>query len=430
MMQPWFLEAKLGIFIHWGIYAVDGTLESWGFYNEELSYEKYMDQLDRFSASRWDPDAWADLIERAGARYAVLTSKHHDGVALWDTQLSDLNVVKKTPAGRDLIRPFCDALRKRGLKVGLYFSHLDWSHPDYAPIPVGQRTARTNQTDAYEAWVDGPQNPAWQRFLQFQRGQLQELCQNYSPDLLWFDGDWVPEVDEYWCMDELRVLLHEWRPGVVLNSRMRGHGDYKTPEQGLPITRPDAAWEFCVTINDSWGYRGHDQNHKSPRQLVHMFCECIGMGGNMLLDVGPMEDGTITPEQTERLEALGDWIRKHAEAVYPTEAGLPPGHFYGPSTLTKDRETLYVFLFDRPWDESAVKGIRNPIKRVSVVDSGTEITQRKLGGAPWLNIPGILWITVPETELDSYATVLKIELEGQLDLYTGAGQADPKDPIP
>ena len=420
MVQPWFTEAKLGIFLHWGIYAVNGITESWSFFNEEISYTDYMKQLEGFTASNYDPRAWADLFRRAGARYAVLTTKHHDGVALWDTAESDLSVVKKSPAMRDLIGPFCDALRENEMRVGLYFSHLDWSHPDYAPIPVGTRTKKTWEA---QIWEGGPANPNWQRFLQFSRAQFAELANRYHPDLYWCDGDWTPK-QEWWEFDKTVSLLREMLPNVMLNSRFGEHGDYATPEQGQPITQPKGAWEFCVTLNDSWGYQAKDTNYKSVPQIVRMFAEVIGMGGNMLLAVGPMPDGTLPPEQVDRLESLGKWIDKHAEAVYPTEAGLPPGHCYGASTLTKDRETLYVFLFDKPWDEFAVKGIRNAVKKVSVVGAeGIELPFRKIGGADWVNIPGILWITVPESVLDRNATVLKIELEGPLDLWSGAGHA-------
>ena len=262
MLQPWFQEAKLGIFIHWGIYAVKGISESWSFFRGQISYEDYMAQCAGFTAERYDPAHWADLFRRAGARYAVLTTKHHDGVALWDTQLSDLSVVKKTPAGRDLIGPFCRALRDAGLKTGLYFSHLDWSHPDYPSVfTAGHRAASPEAQKALNRYaypLPGQEDPArWERFLQFHHGQLKELCTQYHPDLLWFDGDWERD-DDQWRMKELRDLLHQWAPGVILNSRMRGHGDYQTPEQGLPIHAPQGPWEFCMTINNSWGYQGKD----------------------------------------------------------------------------------------------------------------------------------------------------------------------------
>lgn len=338
-----------------------------------------------------------------------------------------------TPAARDLIGPYCDALRAQSLKVGLYFSHLDWSHPDYAPVFPAERTWEKLATPAWlaqfeggripatldvetyrQGWPEGPATPDWQRFLQFRNAQLEELCTRYAPDLLWFDGDWTPEAS-YWNMPALREQLHRMLPKVVLNSRMAGCGDYETPEQGLPITPPSGPWEFCMTMNDSWGYKEHDRNYKSARQIIRTFAECIGMGGNLLLDAGPRADGTIPPEQVERLETLGAWIGRHEEAVYGTVAGLPPGYAYGATTLSADRRSLYVFNFDRPYDEVAVKGINARVSRVSVLGRGTEVAHRTLGGAPWANVPGVLWISVPEQELDPYATVLKIDLQSPLD---------------
>jgi alpha-L-fucosidase len=421
MMQPWFTEAKLGIFIHWGIYAVKGIPESWSFFKGEISYEDYMAQCDGFTAKNYDPAAWAHLFAESGARYAVLTTKHHDGVALWDTSLSDLNVVEKTPATRDLIGPFCDALRRYHLKVGLYFSHLDWSHPDYASVIPSGWDIPVEKRNKYSHPL-GEQDPAaWERFIKFHRGQLKELCVHYHPDLLWFDGDWERD-DSQWRMDQLRDDLHRWQPGVLLNSRMRGYGDYKTPEQGIPIERPEGPWEFNMTINDSWGYQGHDTNHKSALQIIRIFCECIGMGGNLLLDIGPMADGTIPEPQVERLQALGKWIRKHEEAVYTIDAGLPMGHFYGPTALSKDRQTVYLYVFDIPRDSLALKGIRNNVKRVRVLGRAGELTNKKMGGAPWMNIPGVLYIDLPQEKLDSDVTVVAVDLEGPLDLYHGAGQ--------
>lgn len=423
MMQQWFKDAKLGIFIHWGIYAVKGVSESWSFYHDSISYEDYMKQCEGFTAKNYHPKKWAELFKKIGARYSVLTTKHHDGVALWDTKLSDLSVVHRTPAKRDLVKPWVEAMREQGIKVGLYYSHLDWSHPDYASIL--REDERENLDKLVRHKYTHPSGEedfeAWERFLKFHRGQLKELMTNFAPvDLLWFDGDWEKSSEE-WRMAELREFLHELNPNVVLNSRMWDQGDYKTPEQGIPILKPEGPWEFCVTINDSWGYQHKDKNYKSVRQLIRMFAECIGMGGNMLLDIGPMEDGTIDSEQEKRLLGLGEWVNKHEGAIFGTEAGLPLGHFYGPTTLSKDKKTLYLFCFDRPYDDIAVKGIRNKIKRISVVGSDTELSYRKMGGASWLNIPGILWISVPEQSIDKNCTVIKVEFENELDLYRGAG---------
>ncbi len=424
MMQDWFPEAKLGIFIHWGIYAVKGIPESWSFFRGDISYEDYLAQCDDFSAEHYDPNDWARRFKEAGATYAVLTAKHHDGVALWDTDLSDLSVVKKTPAGRDLIGPYCDALRAAGLKVGIYFSHLDWSHPDYATVrPHDRDLGDPAELNAF-GYATGEEDPAaWQRFLEFHRGQLKELCTRYKPDLLWFDGDWERD-DEQWNMAELRELLHEWAPGVILNSRMRGYGDYATPEQGLPVRPPQGPWEFCMTMNNSWGYQVCDEgNDKSPRQLVWYLCECISRGGNLLLDIGPKADGSLQDSQARRLEELGRWTRDHREAIYDTGSGLPEGLFAGPSMISKDRTKLYLVLLDAPRGPVPVKGVRNRVGGITAVGSGQDLSWQKLGGAGWMNIPGVLWIDVPQAACDPLATVVCVELEGQLEVWLGEGGA-------
>ncbi|WP_328296916.1 alpha-L-fucosidase [Streptomyces sp. NBC_00435] len=420
-MQKWFTEAKLGIFIHWGIYAVDGVAESWSFYGGQVSHAQYMKQLDGFTASGYDPKAWADLIAKAGARYAVLTARHHDGVSLWDSAESDLTVVKRTPAGRDLLTGYTEALREQGLKVGLYYSHSDWNHPDYASIVHTDPPNEDVRTNPLVAPREGAEDPvAWQRYLDYRDAQVRELVDAHRPDLLWFDGEWE-RSEEQWRMRELAEQIRSLSPGTILNARMLSYGDYATPEQGLPVEAPDGPWELCLTINDSWGYQHADGNHKSVGQLVRLFTETIGMGGNLLLDVGPKEDGTIPSEQADRLLGLGDWIARHEEAVYGTAAGLPAGHHYGPSTLSADGRTLYLVCFGIPHETVSLRGLRTPVKRVSVLGRGSELGHRVTGGLG--DVPGVLWIDAPADGLvDAYATVLAVELEGELDLYRGKGR--------
>jgi len=420
--MQWFEDAKLGIFIHYGIYAVDGTVESWPIYNNEIPYDKYMSQLRGFTASKYDPAAWASLFKEAGAKYVVLTAKHHDGVALWDTRLSDLSVVKKSHAGRDLISPYAQALRKEGLKVGIYFSHLDWSNPDYATV-FDAKDPNPKNPNSWDYPKSGVADTVkWNRFLAFNAGQLKELQQIADPDLWWFDGDWSRTASQ-WKMKELRQTLLSWNPNAILNARMGGYGDYKTPEQGLPIEGPKGPWELCMTINDSWGYRQTDNNQKSLNHIIRIFSECIGMGGNLLLDVGPKADGTITPEQTQILKGLGRWTKKHDEAIYGTKRGMPLGHFYGPSTLSNDRKTLYLFELDDPKAEVVVKGIKNKINQIRVVGSNQKLNYKLNGGASWLGIPPVLLIDLPANQIDANATVIAIELDSPLELYRGQGGA-------
>ncbi len=240
-----------------------------------------MKQLDRFTASRYDPKAWAELFARVGAKYAVLTTKHHDGVALWDTDHRNLDVVRDTPACRDLVTGFVDALREQNLKVGLYDSHSDWNHPDYASERhPGPLIVPGNDYSHARPGEEDPQ--AWARYLAFRDGQVGELVERFRPDVLWFDGEWE-RTEEQWRMGKLAELILAGNPDTILNARMLSHGDYATPEQGVPLIAPDGPWELCLTINDSWSYRAEDRDFKSVRQLVRYFTETIGMGGNLLL---------------------------------------------------------------------------------------------------------------------------------------------------
>ncbi len=412
--MTWFEDARLGIFIHWGIYSEGKSSESWALHDGILSHDEYYAQASTFTASNYHPEAWAALFKEAGARYAVLTSKHHDGFALWDTAQSKLNAKDGSPAGRDLVGPFCDALRSNGLKVGLYFSHLDWSHPDYASVLKEGDMTPAEKLNRY-SYPQGPEHPeAWERFLKFHRAQLKEISERFHPDLLWFDGDWERSAAQ-WRMAELRTQLKTWLPNVILNSRMDGYGDYATPEQALPVHPPSGPWELCMTVNDSWGYQAKDRNFKSVRQVVRLLTECASQGGNLLLDVGPRSDGTITPEETAVLRGLGRWTHKNAEALYGTRSGIPKDYYYGPSMLNKERTVLYLVCYDRPVDGIYIKGIRNEIKRVSVL-GGPVLPWRRFMKAEWAHQPGIVIADLPEAAMDPEATIVKVELDGPLSL--------------
>jgi alpha-L-fucosidase len=401
--MQWFSDAKLGIFIHWGIYAVNGIDESWSFFNEQISYDDYMKQLDGFTASDYNPQLWVELIKGSGARYAVLTSKHHDGVALWDTRLSSLNVVDATPAKRDLIMPFVEELRKKGLKVGLYYSLLDWSQPDY---PNKTKSVKRYTADSLR----------WERFIKFDFGQITEISNNFRPDLYWFDGDWEQSADR-WKAPEIRKMILDFNPTAIINSRLAGYGDYATPEQGLPTHRPDDRyWELCMTINDSWGYQGRDMNYKSPGQIIRIFAQCIGMGGNLLLDIGPMADGTIPAQQVEVLRMMGRWTTKHAQAIYGTVAGLPEGCFEGPTTMSKDSTTVYLFFTGNAGGELMLEGVKNRINQAVVEGNGTSLEFKEYLRPSWSDHAGVYFIKVPEEVLDEQMTVVSLSLDGKLQI--------------
>ena len=407
--MAWFAEAKLGIFIHWGIYAVKGVSESWSFYNNYLPHEEYMKQAEGFTASKYAPETWAKLIKESGARYTVITTKHHDGVALWDTQAGDLSVVKSTPAARDVLAPFVKAVRRQGLKVGFYYSLLDWSHPDYP-----------NKTKTETRYKDDPER--WARFVRFNFAQLKELNKKWKPDLFWFDGDWEQSA-EAWNAKGIVDMLRSSNPNVIINSRIQGYGDYATPEQGVPVTRPaDKYWELCMTMNDSWGYQPTDQNYKTPQMLLRTFVDCLSMGGNLLLGIGPREDGSIPDEQVAILKAFGRWIDKHKEAVYETRAGIPSEHFQGYTTLNPAGDILYLYIPYRPNGPLEIKGLMNKVHRVWVVGNGAILPFKVHNKNYWNDVPGNLYIDVPEQVLDENITVIALLLDGPIRLYRGAGQ--------
>jgi alpha-L-fucosidase len=408
--MQWFSDAKLGIFIHWGIYSTGKTSESWAFHNKRISHSEYMAQINEFTAQNYNPQEWVSLIKSSGARYAVITSKHHDGVALWNTRQNDLSIPKASPAKKDVLTPFVNELRKADLKVGLYYSLIDWSYPDYPGF--------LRDSSRYKIAED----PArWSTFLNFCHGQISELLTEYNPDLLWFDGDWEHSADE-WQAQKIREMILKNNPKTIINGRLQGFGDYDTPEQNFPVTRPNLKnWELCMTTNESWGYFIGDTSYKTPYEIISIFADCISMGGNMLLDIGPKNDGTIPEEQVFILTELGKWTKKHSEAIFETRAGLPLGHFYGPTTLSKDSCSLYLFLQGNQSGNIIIKGLNNDIKDIEVIGNGTHLSHKIVGKISWSHVPGLVYIDIPEGVQDKYMTVLKVTLDKPISLYRGKG---------
>jgi alpha-L-fucosidase len=408
--MQWFADAKLGIFIHYGIYAVNGIDESWSFHNRKISHADYMKQMKGFTAAQYNPEAWASLIKESGARYAVITTKHHDGVALWPTKERHYNVVKHTPAKRDLLTPFFAALDKQGIKRGAYYSLIDWSHPDYPGF--------LKDSGRYKI-TDDPQR--WKRFQKFNEAQINELNTTFKPDLWWFDGDWEHSAEE-WNAAGIRQNILTVFPGAIINGRLQGYGDYETPEQNFPVSRPAFKWwELCMTINNNWGYQPQDTAWKTPYEVITIFADAISNGGNLLLDIGPKEDGTIPQQQVHVLKELGKWNQKHTEAIFNSIGGMPHGHFYGPTTLSKDSTTLYLFLPGKVNGQVVVKGLKNTIKKIRVVGTPETLQHKIVGKISWSPVPGLIYISVPASVQDEYMSVLAVELDKPLSLYKGKG---------
>lgn len=370
--MDWFEDAKLGIFIHWGIYSVDGISESWSFFNNYINHDNYIKQLNGFTAKDYKPKEWAKLIKEAGAKYSVITTKHHDGISMWNTKADKaITTLEDAAAKQDVITPFVKAIQEEGLHTGLYYSLPDWSHPYYDVF--------TRNRKRYELKGEPTR---WDNYVKYYQKQLNELSEQYKPELLWFDGDWEHTAEE-WKAKETLNLLRKYNPNIIINSRLNHHGDYDTPEQGIPVTRPDAKfWELCYTMNDSWGYQPFDKKYKSPNMIIRTLVDCISMGGNLLLDIGPKADGTIPEEQINILKQLGRWTHKHGAAIYGTRAGIPFANYGGKSALSKDGKTLYLYVYEQK-PELQLKGLVNntAIKGVSVVgDASAKVSVKSENG--------------------------------------------------
>ena len=398
--MEWFKDAKLGIFIHWGIYSVNGVSESWSFFNNYLSQDNYMKQLDGFNAAKYNPQEWVKLIKESGAKYAVMTSKHHDGVTLWDTKANNpITTLKNSAAKKDLLSPFVTELKKSGLKTGIYFSLPDWSHPDYDVF--------TRERKRYTL----AESPArWNKFITYYHTQLNEISTNFKPDLLWFDGDWEHNGEE-WQSAKVLSNLRKYNPNIIVNSRLNHHGDYETPEQGIPVLKPaNDYWELCYTMNDSWGYQPYDYKYKSPNMIIRTLVDCISMGGNLLLDIGPKADGTIPEEQVNILKQLGRWTNKHAEAIYGTRAGIPAAHFSGKTALSKDKKTLYLYAdwVSKSDEELLLRNIKSQPVSVKVVGSEMAAFFSRKGND--------LLFKVPVAAADQDVTVIAVKFDQPIQL--------------
>ncbi|ATP55484.1 alpha-L-fucosidase [Pedobacter ginsengisoli] len=397
--MEWFANAKLGIFIHWGIYSVNGISESWSFFNNYINHDNYMKQLNGFTAANYHPEEWVKLIKESGAKYTVITTKHHDGVSLWDTKGIDATTtLKNSAAKKDVITPFVKEVKKAGLKTGIYFSLPDWGYPDYDGFTRDRKRYKLNE-----------EPKRWDKFQTYLHTQMNEISLNFKPDLLWFDGDWEHSAEE-WQAGKISSDLKKHNPNIIINSRLNHHGDYETPEQGIPVLRPNSEyWELCYTMNDSWGYQPYDFKYKSPNMIVRTLVDCISMGGNLLLDIGPKADGTIAAEQVNILKGLGRWTKKHAEAIYGTHAGLPAGHFNGKTALSADKKTLYLYADWIPDNGGLLlSGIKPAVRSAKIVGSDLKAT--------FVNNGENISVKIPAAAADKDVTVIALKFDSPVEV--------------
>ena len=356
--MAWFEEARFGMFIHFGLYSIPARGE-WVFGNEEMKEEDYAPYFREFNPDLLSMKEWAKLCKKAGMKYAVMTAKHHDGFCLFDTKFTDFNSLK-APCGRDLVREFVDAMRGEGIKVGLYYSLIDWRHQDFPHYGDNFHPDRNRKEEVNEG-------RDFQRYIDYFHGQVRELCSNYGKlDLLWFDFSYGDMRGEKWKATELIDMVRSLQKDVIINNRLEVsgegygslqerspspfHGDFVTPEQMIPpvgirdIHGKSLPWEACVTMNDSWGYTEKDRNFKSGKLLIQKLVECVSKGGNMILNVGPDARGRIPREEVERLEEIGEWMRDNGKSIYGCKESSLPKPEYG--RYTENGNKIYFHILE------------------------------------------------------------------------------------
>jgi alpha-L-fucosidase len=374
--RDWFVHNRFGLFIHWGLYALPARHE-WVKNREMLTDEHYQRYFKHFDPDLYDPKAWARTAKRAGMRYAVLTTKHHEGFCLWDSQLTDYKA-PNTPAGRDLLRPWVEAFRAEGLKIGFYHSLIDWHHPEF-PVD-GLHPQREDL-----AFREQAQGRDVSKYAEYLHGQVRELLTNYGTiDILWFDFsysrmDWgwsKGKGKDDWQSEQLMQMVRKLQPNILINNRTEVGGDFQTPEQVQPrgwiqVDGKPVTWEACQTLNGSWGYDRDNLDWKSPDLLVRMLVDSVSKGGNLLLNVGPTARGEFDARAVATLDAIGEWMRLHNRSIY----GATQSDFTPPPDcrLTQRGNRLYLHVFAWPMIDIHLDGLADRVEYAQLLNDASEI---------------------------------------------------------
>ncbi len=416
----WFREAKFGLFIHWGVYSMIGR-EEWARQLLQIPLQDYQYYADNFDPAAFDPDEWAALAKEAGVKYVIITSKHHDGFAIYDSAYTDYDIMN-AQYGKDILGPLSASMKRAGIPLGFYYSIMDWHHPDYLP-------RRAWETDRPTQGAD------FGRYMDFAANQVKELVANYDPAVLWFDGEWEHSNEEQRAF-AIGEMLMAMKPSLLINDRLYrrepGYGDFGTPENFVPATgvlNPDGTprlWEACYTMNwNGWGFNRYETEFHSAPQLIRQLIEIVSKGGNLLLNVGPRPDGKIQEDFAARLRTIGSWLERNGEAIYGTTASvferLP---FFGRCTV-KGR-TLYIHVMGWPNDgRLRLPGLRTDVKKAYL------LADRKKG-LPFQRSGEDVVVTLPERAPDLDATVVAVELEGEpvVEPYRIAAEEDGRIELP
>ena len=407
-----FQDARFGLFVHWGVYSILGDGE-WVMNNQNISIDEYEKLPSFFNPIDFDPEEWVSMVKAAGMKYITITSRHHDGFSMFDSKVTDYDIVEATPYGKDVLKMLAEECRKQGIKLFFYYSLLDWNRDDYFP------RGRTGNG------IAGRGEGKWEDYIAFMKAQLKELLTNYGEiGGIWFDGHWdqkdwdgkkFGDVKVDWHYDEIYGMIHEMQPQALIGNNhhigvIEGE-DFQMFEKDLP-GKNSTGWgtpadqigsvplEVCETINGSWGFNLQDRKHKSEKELIHYLIKAAGYGSNMLLNVGPMPNGKIQPEHQASLRAMGDWLQVNGETIYGTRKGpIPPNDDF---VSTQKGKTVFVHLLNP--EVSILHADQVPVKIKAVYDWKTN---QKLA---YRNDSFGFSIDVSKIDKNDIDTVIKIEL--------------------
>jgi alpha-L-fucosidase len=400
--REWFQNAKFGLFIHWGVYSVLGRGE-WVMNNEKIPISEYEKLPAQFNPTEFDAAALVSLAKAAGMKYITITSKHHDGFAMFDSKVSDWNIVARTPYKKDPLKMLADECHKQGIKLFFYHSQLDWHNPDYFP---------RHYTGV--SYTGRPESGDWNKYLDYMDAQLTELLTNYGEiGGIWFDGMWDREEAD-WRLGKTYSLIHKLQPQALVGSNHHlkpfPGEDFQMFEKDLPGQKTTGfndkqevgalPLETCETINGAWGYNVKDKNFKSTKTLIQYLAKAAGNNANFLLNIGPKPDGTIQPEFVERLHQMGRWLSKYGDAFYGTRGGPLTPRPWGVTTQKGNK--IYLHILDWPDESLVLPRISKQIKSAKFLKDGSrvEFVQNKYG----------FLVKIPDTARDEYDTIIEIEL--------------------
>ncbi len=386
--REWFQDAKYGLFVHWGVYSILGDGE-WVMNNQKIPIKHYEKLPAFFDPEKFDPKEWVSMVKKAGMKYITITSKHHDGFAMYDSDISDYDIVDQTPYGKDVLKMLKEECDKQGIKLFFYYSQLDWHHPDYYPRGGTGR-----------GFTGRPQNGDWDNYIDFMNAQLTELLTNYGEiGGIWFDGMWDKKNAD-WRLGETYSLIHKLQPGALTGSNHHVDPfpgeDFQMFERDLPGentmgfnqtgTISELPLEMCETMNGSWGFNLQDTNYKPVKQLVQTMVKAAGYGANFLLNTGPMPNGKIQQENIDTLMAMGNWLEKYGETIYETRKGPLRPADWGATTVANDG-TVYVHLLKLKDENLLIPSFPEKIKSATYFENGDKVNYKETEYGLLLSIP-------------------------------------------